>query len=206
LTGPNGGGTVLFSGFNFLPGTSSYTADRIEVTPEPIGEGGGFVFSLCSQTCGPDIPLEPFTAAPDTTVNFGIDYNWRFFIDPFSDSASLGMDPPFGDVLITENICVDPFVGNIEVGGCAGGAYSFFVDDTNPPASWNKTIPISPPARNGENIALAFLLTGGTTGAGFDSLSATYGVVDTLAPEPVSAVLGLGGLVAIVIRRRYRNA
>ncbi|HWF11181.1 MAG TPA: hypothetical protein VG297_22080 [Bryobacteraceae bacterium] len=201
LKGANGGGVLLFGGFSFDAGTSSYTDSQIEVTPEPQGEGGGFSFSLVS--------LEPFSAAAGQTVDFDIDYAFAITVDPFVSGAQLGMDPPSGNVVITEDLCVDPFAANRDLGtgpGCSS-SYSFSVDDTNPPTSWSNSVQINPPAHHGADVTLDFLLTGGDgTPSTFDALSADNDVVDTLSPEPVSSVLGLGGLLAIAVRRRYRNA
>jgi hypothetical protein len=201
LNGANGGGILLFGGFSFDDGTSSYTDSEIEVNPDPQGEGGGFSFNLVS--------LEPFSAAAGQTIDFGIDYAYEIEVDPFVAGAQLGMDPPSGNVVITENLCVDPFAiqGDIRlVQGCSS-QYSFSVDDTDPPTSWTNSISINPPAQNGANVSIDFLLTGGADSAStFDALSSDNDVVDTVAPEPFTSALALGGLIAIVARRRYRNA
>lgn len=193
---------MVFGGFGFSQDTSSYTNDQIEVTPVPQGLGGGFSFSLVSGL--------PFLAAAGQQIEFGINYAWVFPVDPWADAAQLGGDPPFGDFVITESLCVDPFTipGNVDVGqGCAGGRPTLSIDDTNPPASWTDAIILDPPAAHGETVSLDFLLGGANSPAsGLDSLAATNEVVDTLSPEPVSSVLGLGGLIAVVIRRRYRSA
>lgn len=198
LNGSNGG-ILLFGAFSFSQDTSSYTDSQIEVTPVPQGQGGGFSFSL--------VDLEPFSVPSDQSIEFGINYDFIIQQDPFVDQADLGMDPPFGTVTITENLCVDPVVGNVDAGPSCSSRYAFSVDDTNPPASWTNSVSINPPVAREATVGLDFVLTGGDgTPSGFDALSATNHVTDTLSPEPVSSVLGLGGLLAVALRRRYRKA
>ena len=100
LGGANGG-ILVFSGFTFSSTSSGspviLDASEITVTPDPQGLGGGFIFG-------------GFTGAPvlaGQTAQYDIDYSYFIDAGPVSSGADIGMDPPFGNVLITEAICAD---------------------------------------------------------------------------------------------------
>ena len=142
--GGGNGGILIFSNFTFSVSSSGsptiLDASQITVTPDPQGLGGGFLF-------------DGFNVAPvgaGQTATYDIDYS--FFIDagPISSGADLGMDPPFGNVSITESICADSFFVSTDSGlQCEipddpFAPQSFSVDDTNPPASWTNHLDLNP--------------------------------------------------------------
>jgi hypothetical protein len=206
VLGGGAGGVLIFSGFTFSVtnsdpgGNPVLDASQIELTPDPIGIGGGFIFSGFQNA--------PVVAGQNVTYN--IDYFFLIDPGPVLTGDDLEMDPPFGNVVITQSICADSFFASptdCESNGVQGVSDSapqtLSVDDTNPPASFSAHLNLNPPVLNFANVETAFVLTGGTTGAGFDALTSTSTVVST--PEPETALLGLMGLIAIGIFRCYRN-
>jgi hypothetical protein len=194
ILGEGSGGVLEFSGFSFsATGTGSptlLTASQIEVTPDPVGQGGGFTFTA---TGGPG-----FTVGGGQTATYDIDYEFTFVVDPVVSGANIGMDPPFGTASISEEICHDD----------EDVCQSLSVDDTNPPTSWNSSITLDPPITNFASIDNTITLDGSACGdtpnvpcSGFGALNDTYAV----APEPATFVLLLGELVAIGLVRRYRS-
>ncbi len=199
--GGGNGGILIFSNFTFSVSSSGsptiLDASQITVTPDPQGLGGGFLF-------------DGFNVAPvgaGQTATYDIDYS--FFIDagPISSGADLGMDPPFGNVSITESICADSFFISTDSGlQCEipqdpFAPQSFSVDDTNPPTSWTNHLNLNPIITGFANIDDKISLFGGTSGAGFDNMTETSTVVDP-APEPLTLLTALGGLLAIGLLRR----
>jgi hypothetical protein len=192
---PSTGGCALgvldYYNFNYLPGSNAPAASAIGVAPE----GTGFSFG-------------PVTAAPGQTVQFEIDYD--LFIDPapIITGDKLGLDPPTGNVVVTEYFCND--VSYVGGGLCLGSrpAPSLTVGTPGTGFPSSASIVFNPPAMVSEEVGIVFTLTGGTTGASFDGLDSTS-VVLYAAPEPPAAAslsLGIGLLaVAIVGRRRARR-
>ena len=193
------GGILVFGGFGFSPAASGGpSASDITVTPIQIGLGGGFTFGGFTN----------FTAAPGQEVIYGINYSYLIDPGPIAGAADLGMDPPFGNITITQSICTDPvpIFSELSTGGFScTSTQSLSVDDTNPPVSWDSHLDLNPVVHNTARISILFDLIGGTGGAGFDALTATNTVIES-TPEPVSAVLGLGGLGLLFVLRRYRLA
>jgi hypothetical protein len=206
LGGANGG-ILVFSGFTFSSSSSGspivLDASEITVTPVPQGLGGGFTFG-------------GFTAAPvlaGQTATY--DINYGYFIDsgPISSGADIGMDPPFGNVSITEAICADSiFVQTAgagpqcEIPNDPFAAQVFSIDDTNPPTSWSNHLNLDPEVTDFANIENTIVLNGGANGpgAGFDSLTATSTVVNP-TPEPLTVLTALGGLLVIGLLRLRRS-
>ncbi len=199
--GGGNGGILVFSNFTFSSTSSGspiiLDASQISVTPDPDGLGGGFIFG-------------GFTNAPvlaGQTATYDIEYSYFIDAGPVSSGADIGMDPPFGNVSITESICAD----SVFVSAPAGleceipidpfAPQVFSIDDTNPPASWMNHLDLNPRVMSFASIDDTISLDGGTSGAGFDSLKATSTVVDS-TPEPMTLLTTLGGLLAIGLLRR----
>jgi hypothetical protein len=199
--GGGNGGILVFSNFTFSSSsTGSPTildASQITVTPDPQGLGGGFIFG-------------GFNLAPvgvGQTANYDIEYSYFIDAGPVSSGADIGMDPPFGNVSITESICADSVfvVGTpnleCEIPNDPFAPQTFSIDDTNPPASWTNHLDLDPIVMSFASIDDTISLGGGSGGAGFDNLTATSTVVNP-TPEPLTLLTTLGGLLAIGLLRR----
>jgi hypothetical protein len=166
------------------------------VTPDPQGLGGGFNFS-------------GFTGAPvlaGQTAQYEIDYSYFIDAGPVSSGADIGMDPPFGNVSITESICADSIFVSTDSGPeCEIPSDPFppqtlSIDVANPSAH----LDFDPIVTSFANIENTIFLNGGSSGSGgsgFDSLTATSTVVDP-TPEPLTLLTALGGLLVIGLLRR----
>jgi hypothetical protein len=202
--GKESGGILVFGNFNFFisSGNTDLSAADITVSPITDGLGGGFNFT----------GFTDFPVAAGQEVTFEIDYSLLIDPGPVVTGMDMGMDPPFGSVSITQIVCTDPvFVGNeVEVGNAVGGGprcnsvQSFSVDDIDPPTSWNSHLDLDPTIQNSANVRILFDLVGGTTGAGFDGVTATNTAVSPV-PEPFSLTLGSAGLGALILLRRRRQ-
>jgi hypothetical protein len=202
-----GAPAVVYSGFNFpdpinpdgLTGLLDPT--QITVTPEPSGLGGSFDFS------------GDFTVPALDMLTYGIDYFLLLDPAPVLGGGSLHLDPT-GQVSVTESICADSFFGvsngatvcqtNTPNGVVDSAPQSLTVNNSNPPASLSAMLILNPAAYNFASVETAIVLTGGpTTGATSGGVTVGNTVVDE-APEPVTSLLCLGGLIAIgIFRRRF---
>ncbi len=117
---PCANGILNFSNFYLQPPPSgtdvgALTASQIDLTPTPIGAGqtGVTGFSITG------LDGSPISVAPGQVATYVID--WLFVIDagPIAGGASLGMDPPSGDVTVTQYYCLD---SNFEGGQTYGSA------------------------------------------------------------------------------------
>jgi MYXO-CTERM domain-containing protein len=191
-----------FQSFATAGTPSLLTASQIEVTTEPNGLSGGFSFGT--------IPGSAFAVGAGQSALY--DLEWLMVIDagPVGAGANIDMDPPFGTVSITQKYCADGTTDGPDF--CSTGFQSLMVSSppctTNPiidPAGCSSSLTFSPPIRSFAEVLTSIALTGGTTGAGFDSTTGTAIIVDpTAAPEPASFLLGLGGLVLAGSLRRRR--
>jgi hypothetical protein len=194
------GTNLEFRGFTFDfsgSGANSDLASLITVIPDPDGLGGGFTFSGWGNG----------VVGANQIATYTIGYSYAIFGDPPTmDAASLGMDPVFGAVTINQAICPPGF-----------DCFNEGVSSTNPPFDGCGGLPnlsgtcwvatTSLPNISGANSTNIITLTGsGNGGAGFDDFDAIYHVVPdpNETPEPMTAMLGLSGLVAIGLVRRYR--
>jgi hypothetical protein len=190
------GTNLEFHGFTFDFGANSSLASSITVIPDPDGLGGGFTFS----------GWQNGTVGPSESAIYTIGYTYSIFGDPPTvDASQLGMDPVTGSVTIGQEICpprsdcfsVDVDSSNPSSDGCGGLPHL-----TQP--CWVDTTAL--PNISGATSTNTITITGNANGgAGFDDFTALYDVVpDTTTPEPVTGLLGLGGLIAIGLMRRYR--
>jgi hypothetical protein len=209
ILGEVAGADVVFSGFTFSvannpDGLNSSTGllDPTEITLTPVASGlsGSFDFS------------GNFSVPAGDTVTYDIDYILLLDPPPILGGGSLFLDPT-GDVSVTQSICADSYFDTISPGDTVcqyntpngpvdSAPQSLTVDDSNPPYSLSASIVLNPGAYNFANIDTQIVLTGGTTGASSGGVTAT----DTVyaAPEPMTALLCLGGLTVIgCFRRRF---
>jgi hypothetical protein len=193
-----GSSVLLIDGFGYSG--PSGDDSLIQVTPDPELLGGGFTFSGVPE------------ATAGQTLTFDIIYFYTIDPGPVGSGAQLGMDPPTGNVSITESICVDSFF-NAPFSGtsCSNGdpSQSLSVNDTNPPTSWTSQIALDPPATADADVEIQIVETGCTTQgcttvSGFDSTSDNQEISPS-TPEPLTSLLGLSGLLAIGLFRRYRR-
>lgn len=205
VSSPCANGILNFSGFNFLasgtPAGSLKTSSDIELLPvgPARGELGdtGFNISAVSGI---------FSVGIGETATYVID--WHFDIDagPSASGANLGLDPPFGDVTITQDYCVDSFISAYSAGvapTCFTGRdsegpplQSLMVTTDLPFAS----IVFNPIAYSFADVRTIIQLNGGPTGAGFDSISGTSTIEQ--APETGTWLLFTGGLAMVCITRK----
>jgi hypothetical protein len=191
--GGSSGGVEIIDGFQYSG--PSGDGSLIQLTPNPVGLGGGFIYS--------GFP----SAAAGQSLTFDIGYFYTIDAGPIGSGADLGMDPPTGNVSITESVCVDSFFTE---GGCTNRdtPQSLSVDNTNPPTSLTAQILFNPVATFGADVEIQVVETGCTTPgctsvSGFDNTTATQVIVPA-TPEPVASLLCLGGLIAIgIFRRRF---
>jgi len=174
---PNGCliGILDYYDFSYHPVTNAPAASNIAVTPL----ASGFSFG-------------PVTAAPNTTVQFEIDYD--LIIDPIpiiGDSLHLDVS---GDVSVTEYFCND--IDYDYSGSCAQSIapQTLTITSTNGlPA--NGSIIFNPPANRSQQVGIVFTLIGGANGASFEGLDSTSILAAT--PEPASAPGLLLGLLTL---------
>jgi hypothetical protein len=182
-------GILDYSNFAYVDLSNAPAASDINVTPN--SQGFGFT----------RVDSNPFVAAAGEIVRFAIYY--RIFIDPAPviAGANSSLDPPQGNVNITEYFCNDSFLdqGQTTCFPPTSTAYSLTVTTANRTASIN----FATPAQSFETVGLIFTLDGTNGPASFDGLDTTSNVV---TPEPASLLLvGLflaGG--AYRARRRRR--
>jgi hypothetical protein len=186
---PSTGGCAIgildYYNFTYLPGTNAPAASAIDVTPS----GSGFSFG-------------PVTAAPGQTVSFEIDYGIIIDPAPVIGGDDLKLDPPTGDVTVTEYFCNDiSYVGS---GDCypSTPAPSLTVGTPGTGYPSEASITFAHPATTSEYVGIVFTLTGGATGASFDGLD-TVSIISS--PEPASAAGLLVGLLALAAGYKLRK-
>ena len=203
-------GILNFSDFSFSATGSStdlLTDSEIEVTPVTNGIlGGGFALTAV------DPVNAPFAVASGQTATYVI--NWRFVIDPGprGSGADLGLDPPFGDVSITQGYCADSFFTTNDDGTTDCSTFGNSAVTSNPQSLSVTTIPqklfdsiiFDPAILNFASVRTTINLIGDAGSAGFDSISGSAVIVDS-TPEPFSFLLGAGGLLGIGLLRKRQT-
>jgi hypothetical protein len=174
-------GILDYFDFSYHPVSNAPLASAINVSPSV--NGSGFSFG-------------PVTAAAGQTVQFEIDYD--LFIDPapIITGDNLGLDPPTGNVVVTEYFCND--ISYIGGGLCALSQPAPSLTVGTPGTGFpypSATITFAHPATTSQNVGIVFTLTGGATGASFDGLD-TVSLISGV-PEPASAGGLLGGLLVL---------
>jgi len=186
-------GIVDYTNFQFLSpasaGVPTPTAEQVFLTPNGLG------FSF---TYGVTVPAGPASA---DYANFIVQYD--FDPAPALGDATLILDPPQGDVSVTEQICPG--------GTFTGGDCMIEATDPTPiillvytPDQLEDTGPLN--VSNGE-INLNFYLAGDNGPASFDSLQAMEDLapLGSDTPEPGTVTLLLAGS-AILITKIRRTA
>ncbi len=201
--GPCSAGILNFSQFSFQSfGSPAFTDSDIFLTPIDPGT---------AQLGSTGFKISGLSADPNTSATYVID--WYFAIDggPYAGGASLGMDPPFGDVTITQSYCVDSFMSaysptadtSCSIPGAEFNGYvplqSLTVTVPNPEAS----ITFDPTAQYFADVRTIIQLNGGELGAGFDSVSgATTIYPGDTTPEPATMLLIPAALPMLYFLRR----
>lgn len=199
--GPCSAGILNYSQFSFQSfGSPAFTDADIFLTPIDPGT---------AQTGSTGFKISGLSADPNTSATYVID--WYFAIDagPYAGGAELGMDPPSGDVTITQSYCVDSlmsqysptapttcsipgaeFNGNVPL-------QSLTVTVPNP----NASITFDPTAQYFADVRTIIQLNGGDGGAGFDQVSGATDIYDA-APEPATTLLIPAVLSVLYFLRR----
>lgn len=187
---------LTFFRFAFSPapvatgGASLATAADIQIAPLSSELGTGFSFA------------SSFFAISNSEVPQSVTYNIAYSVDPppIIVGEDLFLDPPYGDVRVTERLCLNDVLAN----SCAFGV----------PLEQGVT-PISPVSSVQFPYAVPFvdvlttITLNSTPGnpAGFDALQS--GTLTNVAPEPGSFLLGAAGIVCggvlQYVRRRTRR-
>lgn len=206
--------------FTFQPLTTSgdgvtYSASNIEVDPlsYPDGASAGFTFCVVQSTPGCSVITQPFEVSAGDTAIYDISYLFSFITDPAANNASLGMDPPFGNVSINQYYCANAGLTQSSPTAtplCNGNGFSFSpqtlnVNNNNPPSSWDTgVVALNPPITQNASIVTMINLDGTNGPAGFDSVAGSDYVDSFLpTPEPSALFLAAGGLLTLALRRRF---
>jgi len=191
-TFPTGGcsiGILDYYTFSYHPLSNAPLASDITVGLSKTGTG--FSFSRTDGTA--------FTASAGTIVKFEIDYNILIDPAPIITGGDLGLDPPSGNVTITEYFCND--LQYVFSGFCfatiptASTPQTLQVGTQATGLPLKKSIVFNPPAFNFQDVGIVFTLDGTNGTSTFDSLDNNTVVV--AVPEPASAAVFVFGLLAL---------
>jgi len=173
-------GVLDYIDFSYHPFSNAPLASAIQVAPS----GQGFTFG-------------PITAPAGQTVQFEIDYDIVIDPSPIITGGDMSLDPPTGDVIVTQRYCND-VAYEFQTGTCLGGLPPETLTVGTPGTGFPSSASITfvHPATTSENVGILFTLTGGATGASFDGLDSTS-IISGVAPEPASAASLLFGLLAL---------
>ena len=188
-------GILDYSDFTYHAISNAPSEGAITITPNT----GGFSFS---QTNG-----LPFTASAGQIVQFEIDYNIVIDPAPILAGADNSLDPPTGNVTVTEYFCNDSqyvFSGMCLTGFISNPVQTLTVG-TIPPLTLSASITFANPATTFQGVGVLFTLNGTNGPSSFDSLGADSVVVGN-APEPAAFLLAGMGLLAgtYTLRKRKR--
>jgi hypothetical protein len=198
--GPCSAGILNFSGFTFQgSGNGAVTDEDIFLTPISPGQG---------ETGETGFTIGGLSVDADQSATYVID--WYFAIDngPYAGGASLGMDPPYGDVTFVQDYCVDSFMSQyspdtpfapptcgVRQGGPEVQSLTVTVADQQ------ESILFDPVAHNFATVRTIIQLNGGTTGAGFDLLTGSTSI-NASTPEPATLGLIPAGLMMLYFLRK----
>ena len=184
---------------NFAGFTSSggLDATNVEITPVlASGGGGGFTLSALNSSV--------FAVAAGDTATYEVDWSFVVDVGPQADAASLGMDPPSGNVTITQEYCTDALFN--PNGGCDSediqalsvSTPPCFSDPITDPGDCMSTLAFQPLLDSAGVMTIISL-----NGSSFDSLTGTASDINA-APEPATYMAAFGGLFLMVcLRRRH---
>jgi hypothetical protein len=195
---PSTGGCAIgdldYYDFSYHQVSSAPAASAIQVTPLATGFSFG-----------------PVSAAPGVTVQFEIDYD--LFIDPAPviTGDKLGIDPPTGNVVVTEYFCND--IDYVYTGSCAFSMQPESLTVGTPGTGYpsSASITFNPPANRTQEVGILFTLIGGANGASFDGLDSSStlvypGVSSVPEPPPAASLLLALALLTLALGwgRRFR--
>jgi hypothetical protein len=168
--------------FNFQFGTNTgESSDNILVTPNGSLTSPGFAFS----------GFIDLNASNNFTINYTIDP------PPIIVRQIDSLDPPFGNDVATQLICVNQLFGGGANCADSSAPFSLSVDNTNPPASWSGTLQFG-----GLESMLDVRTTitlGGSNNSGIDDFVTHTDVT----PEPATLALTGVALLALAAWKRH---
>lgn len=203
-TGPCSSGILNFSQFAFEAFGSGAVGDN-QIYLTPINPGNGDLGDT-------GFTISGLSAAAGQQLTYVIDWYAEIDAGPYMGGAQVDMDPPFGDVTITQSYCVDSFIGtysptapfNCSWTGSTDGppVQSLTVTVPNPSAS----ILFKPVAQNFAWVRTVIQLNTNDDSAAssFDTVNGSA-TVDPSAPEPASVVLIPAALLMLYLQRRRQN-
>lgn len=200
-------GILIFQGFTFsasgksvsnnVPAPTPDTDQQILLTPST----GGF---MLSQVNG-----QQFSVLSGQIVNYNMGY--QFVIDPAPvlEGAELGLDPPFGNVTVTQSYCNDSvFLSPSQCIAAKDNTFVTFAPQVllvHNPDKLDDKITFNPPAFAFGSVNTAIVLDGTTGSAGFDATTGSSTVINVATtPEPSTVTLGCGALL-LAFSRKYRK-
>ena len=176
-TFPGGGcaiGILDYYTFSYHAVSNAPADTDILVTPS----GQGFSFTRADG--------QPFIAAAGQIVKFEIDYNILIDPAPVLGGGDLSLDPPSGNVVVTEYYCNDSIY--VYTGTCFGSTVNTLSVGTLPPFSLTASITFPDPAQRFQATGILFTLDGTNGPSQFDGLESTLTVLDAV-PEPRTTLL-----------------
>jgi hypothetical protein len=169
---PTGGcaiGILDYYNFSYHAVSNAPSDTAILITPS----GQGFSFTRADN--------QPFTASAGQVVQFEIDYNILIDPAPVLGGGDLSLDPPSGNVIVTQFFCNDSVY--VFTGTCFGSTVDTLTVGTVPPLPLSASITFPDPATRFQEVGIRFTLDGTNGPSSFDGLDATTNVLG-IVPEP----------------------
>jgi MYXO-CTERM domain-containing protein len=150
----------------------------------------------------------PVSVAAGQTLQFEIDYDLVVDPAPIITGDKLKLDPPTGDVTVTEYFCND--LTYTYTGSCEFGFQPESLTVGTPSSGYpsDASITFNPPATT-QQVGILFTLIGGANGASFDGLdsastveSGSFVVATPEPPASASLLLGMALLTLALVGRR----
>lgn len=206
-------GILNIDSFSFSSSPSApLSAANIEVSPFSDGLSGGLTFCVvvaagdpCTQAT--EVP-DGFSVMAGSTADYEIDYEELVDSGPAVTGSDMDMDPPFGDVTITQNLCADEFLigsgsdESCEVTTIDPPVQSFSIDVASPSNHLDLMQPAT--VRLGVSNLIDLNSMSTATASGFDSFT-TQQDVAIVGPEPAPFVLALTGFLGLGFRLRSKR-
>lgn len=172
--------------------------DYYDFSYHPVSEVAPAASSIQVTPLATGFSFGPVTAAPGQTVEFEIDYDLVIDPAPIITGDKLGIDPPTGNVQVTEYFCND--LTYVYTASCEFGIQPESLTVGTPGTGFpsDASIVFTRPASRSQQVGILFTLTGGATGASFDGLDSSSVVVYG-TPEPPAAVTLLLGLAFLAV-------
>ncbi len=186
-------GVLDYSNFTYHALSNAPATSDIILTPSASDQGFGFTHAGGS----------PFTANAGQIVQFEIDFNILIDPAPVIHGSTVRIDPPTGDVTVTENFCNDSIY--FFPGTCFGGPVdklSVGTPVTGYP--YSASITFENPAMSFETVGILFTLDGTNGASSFDGVDT--GTQLTLSPEPASILLvGIFLLGGLAVKKKLHS-